>query len=34
MIQVNNESVYEDLTTESVITLLKNLENGTAKVGP
>ncbi|KAL4498613.1 hypothetical protein ABPG72_019731 [Tetrahymena utriculariae] len=34
MIQVNNKWVYEDLTTENVVKLLKDLENGTDKKGP
>lgn len=34
MIQVNNEWVYEDLTTDNVVKLLKDLESGTAKIGP
>jgi len=34
MIQVNNEKFYEDLTPENIPTLLKNLEDGVAKVGP
>jgi len=34
MIQVNSKWVYEDLTPENVVKLLKDLENGTEKKGP
>ncbi|KAM3133286.1 hypothetical protein pb186bvf_014579 [Paramecium bursaria] len=34
MIQVNNEWVYEDLTPESTLKLLEDLQNGTDKKGP
>lgn len=34
MIQVNGEWVYEDLTPENTIQLLKDLKAGTAKKGP
>eukprot|EP01083_Nonionella_stella_P190804 706547_1 len=33
MMQVNNAEVYEDLNYDNTIQLLKNLENGCAKVG-
>jgi NADH dehydrogenase (ubiquinone) flavoprotein 2 len=34
MIQVNSKWVYEDLTPENVVKLLKDLEDGTEKKGP
>eukprot|EP00486_Rosalina_sp_Unknown_P000261 CAMPEP_0201568606 /NCGR_PEP_ID=MMETSP0190_2-20130828/9776_1 /ASSEMBLY_ACC=CAM_ASM_000263 /TAXON_ID=37353 /ORGANISM="Rosalina sp." /LENGTH=97 /DNA_ID=CAMNT_0047989909 /DNA_START=516 /DNA_END=809 /DNA_ORIENTATION=+ len=33
MMQVNNSEVYEDLSYDNTIELLKALENGTAKIG-
>jgi NADH dehydrogenase (ubiquinone) flavoprotein 2 len=34
MIQVNNHEFYENLTTDSIVNVMKGLIDGTAKVGP